>query len=489
MKRASLVFFIIAFAVAVYAQQKSLNTYFTEAQALQQEGKLQEAVDLLKEAVETYPNESNAHLQLGLAWGAVGQQSSETGDFNTAMVAVNEGFSSFEKAIALNPDNYDAHFYYGVYGVSVPSLFGKLDSGVDHLEKALAILKKQSGEDTSGREAAVYQYLGVGYQSQGTFEKARSVWEKVLELSPEGELAEAARNGLAGLEKAVETAKALESRKEQDSPKIVSLKEKLKQAPEDFELNYSLGKAYIDEGRWIEAQEALKKAVSLNKNHFDAQHLLVRTLSEDGMLAYDERIYEDQSRLTNLAFEIVEQTKRLTEIDPTNVRARMEYAVICVMMPFFVQRIDEGLTLLEAIANDETLPDSVRAEALYHLGFGYRKKGTALWMKLIKDYPQAQDAQGVYDEFSLRWHGREKAASSGEKVLVNFHLGFQDELAPQTGVWVEDAGMYKVHVEVSWWPSMEYGTATAEIQVGKTENEITVDKAPHIPWLHVAYQK
>jgi hypothetical protein len=271
------------------------------------------------------------------------------------------------------------------------------------------------------------------------------------------------------------------------------------------------------------------------------------------MLAYDERIYEDQSRLTNLAFEIVEQTKRLTEIDPTNVGARMEYAMYCVMMPFFVQRIDEGLALLEAMAHDESLPDSVRAEALYHLGFGYRKKGTALWMKLIKDYPQAQDAQGVYDEFGLRWSGKEKAASSGKKVLVMFHLGFQDELAPQTGVWVENAegrfvktlyisgfssfarekqvnlpqwahssrfetdgttgasidwgkhtyawdltdhegnrvpeGSYKVHVEVCWWPSMEYGTATAEIQVGKTGNEVTVAKAPHIPWLHVAYQK
>jgi len=552
MKRASCLFFILAFAIAVYAQQKSLETYFTEAQALQQDGKSQEAVDLLKEAIETYPNESKAHLQLGLAWGALGQQSGETGDFNTAMMAVNEGFSAFEKAIALEPDHYDAHFYYGVYGVSVPSLFGKLDAGVDYLEKALAILKKQSGTDTSDREAAVYRYLGVGYQTQGKFDKARSVWEKVLELSPEGELAEAARIGLAGLEKAVEMAKTLEARKKQDSPKIISLKEKLSQSPEDFELNYSLGRAYFDIGRWIEAQEALKKAVSLNKNHFDARHLLVRALSEDGMLAYDERIYEDQSRLTNLAFEIVEQTKRLMDIDPTNVRARMEYAVLCVMMPFFVQRIDEGLTLLDTIAKDETLPDSVRAEALYHLGFGYRKKGNALWMKLIKDYPQAQDAQGVYDEFGLRWSGRVQSASSSGKVLVNFHLGFQDELAPQTGVWVEDAngqfvktlyvsgfsgyarekqvnlpqwahssrfetdgttgasidwgkhtyawdltdhegnrvpeGTYRVHVEVCWWPSMQYGTATADIQVGKTGNEVTVDKAPHIPWLHVAYQ-
>ena len=136
---------------------------------------------------------------------------------------------------------------------------------------------------------------------------------------------------------------------------------------------------------------------------------------------------------------------------------------------------------------------------------------------------------------------------------MTFHLGFKDELEPQTAVWVEDAdgkfvktlyvsgfsafakekqvnlprwsgnskfetdgttgasidwgkhtyswnltghdgkrvkdGMYKVFVEAAWWPSMEYGRALAEIRVGPVSDEATAKKGPHIPILKVQYTK
>jgi hypothetical protein len=136
---------------------------------------------------------------------------------------------------------------------------------------------------------------------------------------------------------------------------------------------------------------------------------------------------------------------------------------------------------------------------------------------------------------------------------VTFHMGFMDELAPQTAVWVEDPegnhvktlyvsgfsgyakekqvvlphfaertsfetdgttgasidwgkhiyvwdltghdgkpvkkGTYKIKVEISWWPTMKYGLAEADIQVGKKPQEVIVSKKPFIPLLKVAYQK
>jgi tetratricopeptide (TPR) repeat protein len=551
MKRVCIVLLLLGFATALAAQQKALKTYITEAQALQGEGKLREGIDLLKEAVSVYPEETNAYLQLGLAWGALGQKSGETGDFTTAMNAVNEGFVAFEKAVELDPGFYEAHFYYGVYGVNVPSLFGKLDPGVEHLEKALAILKARSGEDQLAKLAVVYQYLGKGYQMQERMDEAREAWEKALAISPEGEVGDAARAGLESLERAKVSAETKKMEKKKESQKVLALKEKLKESPEDFESNYKLGKAYFDEGNWVEAQKFLRKAVALDGNHFEAQFLLAKAVMEDGTVGYDERIYEDQALRTNLAFEMVRQLERTLELDPTNLEARLWHATSCVMMPFFVQRIDQGIAGLEEIASDEGLPDEVRAEALYHLGFGYRKKGNAIWMKLMKDYPRSEHIQGIYDEYGLREYGEEKLDIDGEKVIVTFHLGFMDELAPQTGIWVEDAdgrfvktlyvsgfssfakekqvnlpvwskssefetdgttgasidwgkhtyswdltdhggnrvrdGLYKVYVEVAWWPSMKYGRASAEIRVGTTPDEVTVDKAPFVPLLHVRY--
>lgn len=551
MKRMTIMLLFLVVATVLVAQQKALKTFIAEAQALQGEGKLMEGIDLLKEAVSVYPEEANAHLQLGLAWGALGQKSGETGDFTIAMNAVNEGFVAFEKAVELDPGYYEAHFYYGVYGVNVPLLFGKLDSGVEHLEKALAILKGRSGEDQSEKLAVVYQYLGKGYQMQEKMDEARAAWEKALAISPEGEVGDAARAGLESLEKVKTTAEAKKPEKKKESQKVLALKGKLKESPEDFELNYDLGKAYFDEGNWVEAQKVLRKAVALDRNHFEAQFLLTRAVMEDVMVGYDERIYEDQALRTNLAFEMVRQVERTLELDPTNLEARLWHATGCVMMPFFVQRIDQGIASLEEIVNDESLPDEVRAEALYNLGFGYRKKGNAIWMKLMKDYPRSEHIQGIYDEYGLREYGEEKLDIEGEKVIVTFHLGFMDELAPQTGVWVEDAdgrfvktlyvsgfssfakekqvnlpawskssefetdgttgasidwgkhayswdltdhrgnrvrdGLYKVNIEVAWWPSMKYGRATAEILVGITPGEVTVDKGPFVPLLHVRY--
>lgn len=551
MKRMTIMLLFLVVATALVAQQKALKTFIAEAQALQGEGKLKEGIDLLKEAVSVYPEEANAHLQLGLAWGALGQKSGETGDFTTAMNAVNEGFVAFEKAIELDPGFYEAHFYYGVYGVNVPLFFGKLDAGVEHLEKALAILNGQSGEDQSGKLAVVYQYLGKGYQMQEKMDEARAAWEKALAISPEGEMGDAARAGLESLEGVKASAEAKKLQEKKESQKVLALKGKLKESPEDFELNYELGKAYFDEGNWVEAQKVLRRAVALDGNHFEAQFLLTRAGMQAVAVGYDERIYEDQSLRTNLAFEMVRQLERTLELDPTNLEAQIWYATGCVMMPFFVQRIDQGIASLEEIASDESLPDEVRAEALYQLGFGYRKKGNAIWMKLMKDYPRSEHIQEIYDEYGLREYGEEKADIEGEKVVVTFHLGFMDELPPQTGVWVEDdegkfvktlyvsgfsgfakekqvnlptwskssefetdgttgasidwgkhtyswdltdhlgnrvrEGLYKVNVEVSWWPSMKYGRASAEIQVGTTPGEVTVDKSPFVPLLNVRY--
>ncbi|MFH1942043.1 MAG: DUF2271 domain-containing protein [bacterium] len=553
MKTSLRIILYLSITVTLVAQQKALKTFLSEAQALQGEGKLQEAVDLLKEAVSVYPSMSDAHLQLGLAWGALGQKSSQTGDMMTAMTAVNEGFAAFEKAIELDPKNIDAHFYFGVYGVNVPTFFGKLNPGVEHLEKALSLTQEKKQEDSKDRLAALYRFLGKGYEMQKKYSDAEAAYKKVLELSSEGENADAARTGLESLKKTEPSAEPKAQKKAPESSKVAALKMKIEKSPDNFEPQYELGRVYFDERNWVEAQKALRKAVALNKNHFDVQFLLTRALMEDAMVGYDERIYENQELRTNLAFEVTGQLERALEIDPSNVEARLWYAVGCVQMPFFVQKIDEGLARLDAMAKDASLPDSVRAEALFQLGSGYRKKGHAIWMKLLKEYPKSRQIQGIYDEFGLREYRKEGIAAKNGAVVVTFHLGFKDELEPQTAVWVEDAdgkfvktlyvsgfsafakekqvnlprwsgnskfetdgttgasidwgkhtyswnltghdgkrvkdGMYKVFVEAAWWPSMEYGRALAEIRVGPVSDEATAKKGPHIPILKVQYTK
>jgi hypothetical protein len=271
------------------------------------------------------------------------------------------------------------------------------------------------------------------------------------------------------------------------------------------------------------------------------------------MSGYNDRVYEDQDVRTNLAFDAVSAMERAHKLDPDDLDMKYQYASWCVFMPFFVGKLDTGIELLEEMASDESIPDSIRSNAIYTLGYAHQKKGHAVWMKLVKKYPKAEASQAVYDEYGLREYVAENAKAKGEKVLVNFHMGFKDELEPQTAVWIEDkegnhiktlyvsgfsgfarekqvvlphfakqtgfetdgttaasidwgkhtyawdltdhagkkvkTGTYKVVVEISWWPSMKYGLASAEIKVGGKENKKVVSKEPFIPMMKVKYVK
>lgn len=542
----------VCIVFSTFAQEKTLDSYISESQALQKQGKLKEAVALMQEAVNTHMDSPVSHLHLGLAWGAVGQNSGNTGDFMGAMNAVNQGFAAFEKAIELDPDYYEAHFYYGVYGVSVPSLFGKLDSGVAHLEKALELVEKKKG---SSKEeiATVHRYLGQGYRMQEKFKEAKKSWKRVLALQPEGPLADAAEVGLAGLKQAEATARIEPAPEKAVGSEIIRLEKKVEASPEDFDLIMELAQAYFDDEHWTKSADAFERATRLKPDDAMVYLRLAMAIGMDAQLGYDERIYRDTDLRTNQAFNATRYLERAFELDPDNPEIKMFYAVACVQMPFFVGRIDKGLELLEEMAHDENLSEDIRAEALYQLGFGYRKKGNAVWMKLAKDFPQAEVLDSVYAEYGLREYGKSSIDIEGERVTVTFHLGFLDELPPQTAVWVEDAGgefvktlyvsgfsgyakdvqvnlpnwakksqfetdgttgasvdwgkhtyawdlkdqkgkriedgNYTVHVEVAWWPSMKYGRATTEIQVGGETRSVTGGKAPYVPLLYVEYIK
>ena len=552
MNKLCTVMLIVILFLSIPLTAGDLTGSLNQARQLQQEGKIQESMKLMTQIVEEYPDSPAAHLQLAIVAGDLSRISSEQGDYQTAMSAVNTAFNSCAKAIELDPDNIEAYFYYGVFGINVPDFMGKLSSGVEHLEKA-AMIAMQNPKAAGGLAPAIYRFLGDGYYKQNRLDDARSAWKKVLSITTEGEHALAAKTGLQNLGDTPEPPDTRLESKEGDSEKIADMKTKLREDSENFQLWMALGQAYLAENNPFDAVEAFREATKIDPKSKEAQLQLVRALSEDTGSGYNERIYDDQNTRTNLAFETVNEMEKAVKLDPDNLGMKYEFASWCVYMPFFVGKIDKGIKILEELADDKSVPDSIRTNALYTLGFAYQKRGNAIWMKLVKNYPNAEASQEVYNEYGLRDYGSEKARVKGEKVVVQFHMGFKDELEPQTAVWIEDKdgndiktlyvsgfsgfakekqvvlpqfakqtgfetdgttgasidwgnhtyvwdltdhegnkvkkGTYKVVVEISWWPSMKYGLASAEIKVGGKENKVVVSKKPFIPMMKVKYVK
>jgi len=535
----------VLFSAVLFGQQTNFDAALREARSLQSQGRVKEAVDILGRAVRQFPKNPDARSELASMLGSLAGNAANTGDFSAAMTHSNTAFAQLDTALALDPDHFGANFVYGVFAVSVPALMGKLDAGVRRMEKAKALAEAERSGVPAEQKAAIFRYLGQGYKMQNRTEEAETAWKTALSLSSSGPNAEAARKGLEGIEK--EKAEAKAKAKAEEAPSIgVAVRGPLSM---DVRSAIENGKALISQRKWTEAADVLRKAVRQDSTNAEAVLLLASALSEEVSVGYDERIYRDQSWRTNLAFEVARTLEAAHRSIPDNPEIRLFYALMCIQMPFFVGKTDEGLSILEAMSKDSSLPDSIRNEATYQYGFGLRKKGRGVWADFVKNNPDAGQASAVYREYGLRENHPKPAA--GERVQVQFHLGFQDELEPQAALWIEDAdgrfvktlyvsgfsgfakekqvvlpefaertkfetdgntgasvdwgknsydwdltgpsgkrvksGAYTVVLEVSWWPSMRYETAEAKIRVGGKASETAVSREPLIPRLRVQY--
>ncbi len=540
MKRVYACIFIIAVSWTFLFSQQAEET-IEKAQALQNSGAFKEAVDMLSELVDTQPENAEARLALGQAMGAWGGHAAQTGDMTAAMQAITGSFDQMEKAIVLKPAWFEAHFYFGVYGVMVPSFFGQLERGVERLEKSLSLITSAAQEEY---KPAVYRYLGHGYTQQGLTDKARTAFKQVLVHALSGEHADVARAGLDRLKSSGDKAKTESFHFPATSDAAADLLKIADQNPDEYSSWYNLGRAYFEEGQFLYAIEALKKAMELNPESPEGAFLLARAYSEEAAPGYDENVYDDVDWRTHLAFEGTRWLEKAYELEPDNIEFKSHYAIGSVLMPFFVNRLDKGIKLLEELIDDAAAAEEVKKEARFYLGYAYRKKGNAHWLKLVTDFPDAEPSEWVYEEYGLRYH-EAREAPKGKHAAVRFHLGFLDELEPQVALWVEDDkggfvktlyvsgfsafakekqinlfkwsevsdfqadgvsgasidwgthcyywdltdvkgnrvkdGVYHIHIEASWWPSMKYSRAHVSIHTGEKSASASGGKMPFIP--------
>jgi len=527
---------VIGACSAAWAQDtgvQNIDTVIAEASEFRAEAQYRQAVDVLKKAAVQYPGSDVIFLELGKTWAEMAGDASRKSDMITAMEGVNKGFEALDKAVALNPDNIETRIYYGIFAVNVPGFFGKTQAGVDNLEYAL-----EKAADDAETELTVLQYLGLGYKNLGRYAEALKTLEKALSLSPSEQEAEFIRKNIREAEKLLQEKKPVQ---EGDGQIQGSAEELLAQAKE-----------YFKQGNLGEAKEAAQKSINIDDTSAEAHFLLARIFEQDATEGYDERVYEDTDTRSNLAFKMTELLEKAYSLDSSSTEIAVYYATAAVMMPFFVGRMDTGISILESIQQQQGLSDSLKKHVDYVLGYAYRKKGNSMWLNVVRGFPNSEEAEDIYDEYGLRETVHSASAPGPNTVTITFHLGFRDELEPQTAVWIEDndggfiktvyvsgfsaharekqvnlpiwsakskyetngttgasidwgkhtffwdvtdsnnkkvvPGTYTVIVESSWWPSMKYGRAEAHIEIGKKKASARGSFEPYIPRLAVEYK-
>jgi tetratricopeptide (TPR) repeat protein len=320
--------------------------------------------------------------------------------------------------------------------INVPEFFGRLEGGIKDLEFLVKIYEKSPDKVSKDIIVSGYDYLGKGYQKSGDNQKAKFAWEKVIELAPGTDLSANAEENIKKIQP-TETRPQPTEEKQPEGPSIARLKEKLEKEPNNSGLLIELGKTYIDAENYGEAENVLKQAIKIDSSSVNTYKLLALALGGIAGKGYDKGIYENTNIRANIAFEVMRVLDKAVSLAPNDVELRLSRGTVGVSMPFFVGKLDQGIDDLNIVAKSN-VSDSIKADALYWLGVAYQKKSMSYWTKVVTQYSDANVSKMVFEKMRPSIKHIDLSKYQTPIVVVEFILGFRDELPPQTAVWIED---------------------------------------------------
>lgn len=410
------VLFFVFFSMAVLS--KPLKDYIEEAKGLQNSGKIEEAAKLMEKALEEYPDSSSTYAYLGLYTGI---QAGQTQNMASAGELAAKSFELLDKAVSLDSLNLIARLHRGIMGIKAPTFFGKLDGGIKDQEFIIKMYQKSPKKISEDMLVQVYSLLGEGYRKQEENAKAISAWNKVIELAPGSSFAEEAKKQI--------KATPIPESKQKDA--------KTQKEPGDAKSLMKKGKSHLQEGNCEEAVNVFKKLVKIDKKSTEGHKYLASALGCLAGKGYDERIYNDTEYRSGLAFAAMDALDKAVALAPVDPELRLIRGSAGVYMPFFLGKLDQSIEDLNKVL-ESNAESSVKAEALYHLGAAFQRKALGYWDKVVADYPSTEASKMVLEEMRPKIKRIDPDKFKNAVVVVDFIVGFQDALPPQTAVWIED---------------------------------------------------
>jgi tetratricopeptide (TPR) repeat protein len=543
--RKSTIAFMI-FCLPLIGFTQTADEFIARAEGFNQAGNSAQAAKVMEEAVQKFPENSSVHSYLGKY---LGTQAFMTKNNMEAGRLVGMAFEQLDQAVALDANNPVARFHRGLLSIKMPAFMNKLDAGIADLLLVIKTDQQASGNIPREMITATYDFLGEAYQQNHEKEKSTAAWQKVIEIVPGTALAQKATENIAALNKPESTA-SLNLGKYTDKT-IDEFNQALSKEPDNAELLIVLGKAHLAAGNYEKAAEVLRKAIHSDSTKVEAYKLLMQSIGEIANQGYDKRIYDDTNFRTNLAFEMVKIADEAVRIAPDDPELKLIRGRIGVLMPFFVDKLEQAMADLNSVRNSNAA-EELKAEAIYWLGIAYQKKATTSWIEVIGTYSSTPASKLALESMRPALEHFDEVKYKKPFIVIDFLLGFRDELPPQTAVWIEDyngkfvktvyvsgfsgfakekqanllkwsqssqfkdvdgvtgasitlgqhiyvwdlkdwqglkvkPGEYLVKIEVMYWPSMEYECAAAPVKIGKKGEKVLFKEGKLIPYAELKY--
>ena len=261
---------VVMWADTVAKRPGNLRAHYSLGIALEQSGRIEEAITCYEQVLRMDPDYAEAHNRLGNSLTQVGKPNDAIGHFQCALrikpdypeahnnlgVAlersgrIQEAISQFEQALQLKPDFADAHFNLGIALAQTDNI----QEAIRHYEQAL-MLKPD--------HADAHNNLGSALVQLGRVQEAFGHWEQALRINPQ--LAEAHNNWGTALMQQGRISEAI-----QHYQQALQLK------PDYAKAHYNWGIASERAGEVQAAIEHFKRAVNIKPDFIEAHDELTR---------------------------------------------------------------------------------------------------------------------------------------------------------------------------------------------------------------------
>jgi tetratricopeptide (TPR) repeat protein len=138
-------------------------------------------VSMMEDFAKARPNDPDAQVALG---GAYLQKIFEVGNGPEAGVWATKADKSFDAALALNPQHWDARFAKAISLSFWPPMFGKQAEAINNFE---TLIKQQESGSSKPGYAQTYLWLGNLYLQQGKTDLAKQTYQGGLKQFPQDE--------------------------------------------------------------------------------------------------------------------------------------------------------------------------------------------------------------------------------------------------------------------------------------------------------------
>ncbi|KQC14039.1 MAG: hypothetical protein APR63_06365 [Desulfuromonas sp. SDB] len=395
---------------------QDLSYYLQQSDSLDQAGNLTYAVEMMREAVDKFPDQSDAYAFLGIYLGKSAGQS--TGQQNQASLAF-ESFKMLDKAVELDSQNVNARFFRGIMGINVPPFMGKLDQAILDFNVIIEINQHENVDQEV--LISTYQGLARGYEKSKNYSGAIDCWEQLQNITEDVEILDRASEKIIQLEELIES---------EDQGTIeytdMNVGELLTEAQDLY-----------NQRRYEQAEQVLLMAIQNDSNSVEAYSLLTKVYLSMSQEGYNEKIAEDTDYRTNLCFKTMNCLDRVLQLDPDNTEMRLIRGIMGINFPFFVGKLDQGINDLEIVLENTTSLE-IEREIMFNLGLAYYKKAISNWINIVTENPDCPQAQIIYESLNPDKSRGDLSDQQPPYLLIEFILGIQDELPPQTAIWIED---------------------------------------------------